>query len=138
MSQDDNVVFNKHLADNATAMYGVPPQLLGSVTTTKIISPFTKRWTDMFNKYVTDTQKQLQAATKNLLLQQTKVIKTKVSHCNGGAMRKRRTQYYFDRIDKTIVVKETLLKNVYPVNIEEISPNEDGMITLNAISEQNK
>ena len=127
---DDNAAFNKHLADNAAAIYGLPPELLSNAAAAESTKSFTNQWMALWRENARIAQGHLQVACKNVLLRQTKEVLTKVIHRNGGSMRKRRLRQYFARIKTTVVVKEQLLQNVYPTHIGPMVTHPDGTVSI--------
>jgi hypothetical protein len=78
----------------------------------------------------------VESYTRDILLQEVHIFPAKVNHHNSGTMRQRRMRRHFHRVAKSIVVKEQLLKNVYPTNIGELQLQPDGTALIAVKFEQ--
>lgn len=68
---------------------------------------------------------------RTLQINQIRTFKAKVVHNNTGSMRQRRARYYFHRQNKEVVIKTTMLKNVYPVGMQSSVDSNTGLINVN-------
>jgi hypothetical protein len=87
---------------------------------------FMKSWMTQAQQH----NKEVQAFTRDVRIDQIKTFKAKVVHANNGSMRRRSTRYYFGRKNLDAVVKSTLLENVYPTGIEMDTNGEDDTGTV--------